>query len=211
MTPLRRRMIEDMQLRGSPQGRKAATWQLCASSRSTITGVRTSSQMRTCASTSCTWPMRRRLRARRRPSPCVGSGSSSFRADAPPRVDDAPVRASGPRAQTTGRVESRRGAPRGRGGADSGLPRLSDDDLCLRAPVARRGAPAGRRCRQCANGGARARQRQTRSLRPAAGPDPPGAAGVLANASLARVDVSRTHPSRPSAQSRQQRRARHPQ
>ena len=46
---------------------------------------------------------------------------------------------------------------------------------------------------------------------PAAGPDPPGAARVLADASVARVDVSRTDPPRAGAQLGARRRPRHTQ
>src|SRR2546425_2618416 len=106
-----------------------------------------------------------------------------LRADAPSGVDDAPIRASRPRAQVAGGVESGGGPPRARDSADSGVPRVSDDHLCLRTPVARRGAPAGRRCRQRADGGACPRQRQTGSLRSAPGPTPAGAARALADPS----------------------------
>jgi len=83
--------------------------------------------------------------------------------------------------------------------------------LCLRTPVARRGAPAGRRYRQCADGGARPRQRQARPLRAAARTNLAAAARVLADASLPAVVVPGANASGAAPQPDPQRRARHPQ
>ena len=211
MTPLRQRMLEDMQLRGF-----SARTQECY-----VAAVRQLAEHYHRSPDQLTeedlrqyflYLANEKKVARATATIALCGIRFFFEQTLPPRLDDAAVRAPGPRAQVARGVESGRGAPGPRGRADSGLPRVPDDDLRLRAAVARRRAAAGRRCRWRADAAARSRQGQAGPLRPAARRRScRGCARTGARIARRVWLFPGADPPRPGAQPRARRRARHAQ